>query len=304
MSRALVQCVPNYSEGRRQEVIDSIVSPFRGASGVHLLDWRADPDHNRLVVTLVGEPAPLQASLLESARAAIAAIDMRRHVGAHPRIGAVDVIPFVPVRGMTMEECVLLARGFAARFARETGVPVYLYESAALRPERRNLEAVRKGQYEALVREIGNPERAPDIGEPRLHPSAGATVIGARPFLVAFNINLRSRDIGAAREIARKIRASNGGLSHVKAVGIDLRNQGMVQVSINVTDYRVAPLHVVLDQVQKEAALKGIEVAETEIYGLVPAEALIAAAAHSLQLARFQSSQVLDLRLLDLQENQ
>jgi glutamate formiminotransferase len=237
---------------------------------------------------------------MESVGAAILSIDLRGHIGAHPRIGAVDVVPFVPLRGVSMEECIALARDFAARFVRETGVPAYLYESAALRPERRNLEVVRRGQFEALVNEIGSPDRAPDIGPPRLHPSAGATAIGARPFLVAFNINLKSTDMTIARVIARTIRASGGGLSHVKAVGIDLKERGMVQVSINVTDYNVNPLHEVLDLVRKEAAQRGVAVAETEIYGLVPAEALLAAASHSLQLAGFQSSQVLDLRLLDL----
>lgn len=300
MKRVLVECVPNYSEGRRQPIIDAIVSPFRGRAGVHLLDWRADQDHNRLVVSLLGEPAALQDALLESARAAISSIDLRAHTGAHPRIGAVDVVPFVPVRGISMEECVALARDFAARFAAETGVPVYLYEEAALRPERRNLEAVRKGQFEALVHEIGNPDRAPDVGTPRLHPSAGATAVGARPFLVAFNINLHSKDMTVARGIARTIRASGGGLSHVKAVGVDLKERGMVQVSINVTDYKVNPLHEVLDLVRREASQRGVAVAETEIYGLVPAEALLSAASHSLQLAGFETSQVLDLRLLDL----
>ena len=193
-----------------------------------------------------------------------------------------------------------MARSFAARYARETGVPVYLYEEAALRPERRNLEAVRKGQFEALVKEIGNPDRAPDAGEARVHPSAGATVIGARQFLVAFNINLRSKDIAAARTIARTIRASGGGLSHVKAVGVELKHKGMVQVSINITDFRINPLHEVLELVREEAAARGIEVAETEIYGLVPAEALVAAAARSLLLTGFELAQVLDLRLLDL----
>ena len=299
--RRLVECVPNYSEGRRQEVIEAIVAAFRGREGVHLLDFRADRDHNRLVVSLVGEPEPLQDSLMESARTAISSIDLRAHTGAHPRIGAVDVVPFVPLRGITMEECVVLARDFAARFARETGVPVYLYESAAQRPERRNLEVVRKGQFEALVKEIGSPDRAPDVGAPRLHPSAGATAIGARPFLVAFNINLHSTDMAVARAIAKTIRASGGGLSHVKAVGVDLKERDMVQVSVNVTDYTVNPLHVVLDLVRREALQRGVDVADTEIYGLVPADALLATAAHALQLAGFESSQVLDLRLLDLQ---
>jgi glutamate formiminotransferase len=300
VSRVFVECVPNYSEGRRKQIIDAIVEPFRGREGVHLLDWRADPDHNRLVVSLVGEPAPLQDALMESARAAISLVDLRGHTGAHPRIGAVDVVPFVPLRGISMEDCVVLSRSFAGRFVRETGVPVYLYESAALRPERRNLEVVRKGQFEALINEIGNPDRTPDIGPPRLHPSAGATAVGARRFLVAFNINLTSTDMAVARAIARTIRASGGGLSHVKAVGVDLKERGMVQVSINVTDYTVNPLHVVLDLVRREASQRGVAVAETEIYGLVPADALLAAASYSLQLAGFEASQVLDLRLLDL----
>ena len=300
MSRALVECVPNFSEGRSPEVIEEIVAPFRARAGVHLLDHRADPDHNRLVVSLVAEPDPLQEALLESARAAMAAIDLRVHVGAHPRIGAVDVIPFVPLGGVTMEECVGLARGFAARYARETGVPAYLYEAAALRPERRKLEDVRKGQFEALVKESLLPERAPDFGGPGIHPTAGATVIGARPFLVAFNVNLRSTDVGAARAIARGIRASSGGFPHVKAVGIDLAERGMVQVSINVTDHHAAPLHVVYEAVRAEAAARGIEVADSEIYGLVPADALIAVAARHLGLEGFDASQVLDLRLLDM----
>jgi glutamate formiminotransferase / 5-formyltetrahydrofolate cyclo-ligase len=302
MSRALVECVPNYSEGRRPGVVDAIVAPFRARSGVHLLDHRADPDHNRLVVSLVGEPGPLQEALLESARAAIRDIDMAAHRGEHPRVGAVDVIPFIPVRGIDMEECVALARGFAAHYARETGVPVYLYESAALRPERRKLEDVRRGQFEALLLEAERPERAPDIGGPGIHPRAGATVIGARPFLVAFNVNLRSADLDAARAIARRIRASGGGLPGVKAVGIDLAERGMVQVSINVTDHHAVPLHVVFEAVRAEAAARGIEVAESEIYGLVPADALVAAAAHGLKMAGFDQSQVLDLRLLDLME--
>lgn len=297
----LFECVPNYSEGRRAEVIDAIVAPFRGRRGVHLLDQRSDVDHNRLVVSLVGEAGPLQDALLESAAAAIRSIDLRAHRGAHPRIGAVDVIPFVPVRGADMADAVELARDFGRRFARETSVPVYLYEEAALRAERRNLETVRRGQFEALRTEIKLPERAPDFGEPRLHPSAGATAIGARQFLIAFNINLRSTDLGLARAIARKIRTSSGGLLCVKAVGVDLADRGMVQVSVNCTDYRVTSLHAVLEAVRQEASRVGVKVAETEIYGLVPASALVDAAARSLQAAGFTEAQVLDLRLLDMQ---
>jgi glutamate formiminotransferase len=301
MTRRLVECVPNFSEGRRQDVIDAIVAPFRNTPRVHLLDYRADPDHNRLVVSLVGEPGPLQETLLQASRAAVARIDMRRHRGGHPRIGAVDVIPFVPLRHFTMEECVLLARGFARRYADELQIPVYLYESAAVRPEHRSLEQVRKGQFEALVSDgLGSESRAPDVGPSTLHPSAGATAIGARAFLVAFNVNLASGDLDAARSIARAIRTSSGGLPFVKAVGIALEGHGMVQVSINLTDYRVTPVHKAFEAVRAEAARRGIEVAESEIYGLVPAEALVDAARQSLKLSGFDLSQVLDLRLLDM----
>lgn len=300
MPRRLYECVPNYSEGRRPDVIEAIVAPFRGRPGVHLLDHRADPDHNRLVVSLVGEPEALKESLLASARAAIAAIDLRTHTGAHPRIGAVDVVPFVPVMGSTMAECVSLARDFGLWFNKETGVPVYFYEDAALRPERRRLEVVRKGQFEALRTEIADPDRRPDVGLPAVHPSAGAAAIGARPFLIAFNVNLDSREMTVAREIARAIRESSGGMPCVKAVAVDLAARGLVQVSINITDMEKAPVHAVLERVREEAGRRGIAVVETEIYGMVPAAALLGSAARSLQLAGFDPSQVLELRLLDL----
>ena len=300
--KQLVECVPNFSEGRRPEVIEAIVAPFRSRRGVSLLDWRADADHNRLVVSLAGEPGPLQEALLESAKAAIACIDLRLHEGAHPRIGAVDVIPFVPLRGISMEDCVTLARGFGRRFSRETGVPVYLYEEAALRPERRRLEAVRRGQFEALREEIARPDRAPDFGQARVHPSAGATAIGARRFLVAFNVNLATADLDVAKSIARTVRESGGGMPHVKAVGVALKERGMVQVSMNVTDHEKAPLHLVLEAVRSEAGRRGVAVAETELYGLAPAAALLDSAAHYLQLAGFTRDQAIELRLLDLEE--
>ena len=301
MTPRLVECVPNFSEGRRADVMDAIASAFRNRRGVHLLDCRADPDHNRMVVSLVGEPGALEDALLQSARTAVARIDMRGHRGAHPRIGAVDVIPFVPVRNISLEECIALARDFAGRYARELGIPVYLYEAAALRADRRNLEQVRKGQFEALASEgIAAESRAPDAGPPVLHPTAGATAIGARPFLVAFNVNLRSRDVHAARAIAREIRTSSGGLPNVKAVGIALEAQGIVQVSINLTDYRVTSMHQAFAAVRDNAARRGIEIEGSEIYGLVPAEALIEAARQSLGLSGFELSQVLDLRLLEL----
>jgi glutamate formiminotransferase len=300
VNRQLFECVPNYSEGRREEVIEAIVAPFRGRAEVHLLDYRADKDHNRLVVSLVGEPVALQDALIESARAAVSRIDLRVHQGAHPRIGAVDVIPFVPLRNASMKDAIALAHGFGARYHRETGVPVYYYEEAALAPGRRRLEEARKGQFEALREHIRDPDRRPDVGEPRLHPSAGATAIGARPFLVAFNVNLDTSDVGIARAIAKTIRASGGGLSHVKAVGIELRERDLAQVSINITDHGKNPIHLVLEAVRSEAEKRGVKVLDTEIYGMVPADALVDSAAHYLSLAGFDRGQVIDLRLLDL----
>jgi glutamate formiminotransferase len=299
MQGRLVECVPNFSEGRRPEVVGAIVAPLRGRTGVRLLDYRGDPDHNRLVVSLVGDPVPLADALLESCRAAVAAIDLRTHRGAHPRIGAVDVVPFVPLRGISMEECIDVARDFGRRFNRETGVPVYFYEEAATRPDRRNLEDVRRGQFEALRSEIAGPDRRPDIGEPAVHPSAGATAVGARRFLVAFNVNLASRDLSIAKAIAKAVRTPGGGLPHVKAVGVDLADRGMVQVSMNLTDHERCPLHLVLDRVRAEARHRGVEVAETEIYGMVPAAAMLDAAAHYLQAAGFEHRQVIEMRLLD-----
>jgi glutamate formiminotransferase / 5-formyltetrahydrofolate cyclo-ligase len=300
MPARLVECVPNFSEGRRADVIAAILAPLRSRPGVHLLDSRADPDHNRLVVSIVGEPGPLEEAVLDSARAAVSMVDMRTHTGAHPRIGAVDVVPFVPVRGVGMAECVEIARAFGRRYSEAAGVPVYFYEEAALRPERRNLEHVRRGQLEALAAEISLPERRPDVGEPRLHPTAGATAVGARRFLVAFNVNLATADMEAARGIARAVRASGGGLPHVKAVAVELPGRGMVQVSMNVTDHAKNPLYRVLEMVRSEARRWGVSVAETELYGLAPAAALLDSAAYYLQLSGFNAGQALELRLLDL----
>jgi glutamate formiminotransferase / 5-formyltetrahydrofolate cyclo-ligase len=299
MAMQLIECVPNFSEGRRGEVIEAIVDPFRQRRGCFLLDHRADRDHNRLVVSLAGESGPIQEALLEAAKAAIRHIDLEQHRGAHPRIGAVDVIPFVPLRNLTMEGCVELARSFGRRYQEETGVPVYFYEEAAIRAERRGLEVIRKGQFEALKEEITRPERHPDVGEPRLHPSAGATVIGARKFLVAFNVNLGTGDLEIARSIARAVRASSGGLCHVKGIGVALE-RGLVQVSLNIVDYEKNALYRVLELVRMEAKRWGVEVVESEVYGMVPAPALLESASYYLQLAGFDPSQVIELRLLEL----
>jgi len=300
MAMQLIECVPNFSEGRRSDVIEAIVDPFRQRKGCFLLDQRADRDHNRLVVSLVGEPGPIQEGLLEATKAAIRHIDLGQHRGGHPRIGAVDVIPFVPLRNLTMEGCVELARSFGRRYHEETGVPVYFYEEAAIRPERRGLEVIRRGQFEALKEEITRPERHPDVGEPRLHPSAGATVIGARKFLVAFNVNLGTGDLEVARSIARAVRASSGGLGHVKGIGVALKERGLVQVSLNIVDYEKNALYRVLELVRVEAKRWGVEVVESEVYGMVPAAALLESASYYLQLAGFDPSQVIELRLLEL----
>ncbi|MCX7828308.1 MAG: glutamate formimidoyltransferase [Thermanaerothrix sp.] len=301
MSKALVECVPNYSEGRRKDIIEAIVEPFKNRPGVYLFDYRADEDHNRLVVSLVGNPEPLQEAVIESAKIAQSHIDMNTHKGAHPRIGAVDVIPFTPVSGITMEECVELARGFGRRYHETTGIPVYYYEDAALRPDRKKLEVIRKGQYEALKDEAAsNPDRHPDVGGPALHPTAGATVIGARKFLVAFNVNLGTTNLDVAKKIASYVRASSGGFCHVKGIGVALEEKGMVQVSMNLVDYEKNSLYRVLETIRMEARRYGVPVVETEIYGMIPAGAILDSAAYYLQVADFDPQQVIELRLLKL----
>jgi len=300
MAHQLIECVPNFSEGRRDEVIEAIVEPFRKRKGCALFDYRADKDHNRLVVSLGGEPYSVQEAILEAAKVAISTIDLAQHQGSHPRIGAVDVIPFVPLQNITMEECVDLAHRFGQRYYIETGVPVYFYEEAALKPERKRLEVIRKGQYEALKREVVNPERHPDVGEPTLHPSAGATVIGARKFLIAFNVNLGTDDVNVAREIAKVVRSSSGGLRHVKCIGLPLKERGLVQVSTNIVDYEENTLYRVLELIRMEAKRWNVPVKETEIYGMIPAAAIVDTMSCYMQISGFDPSQVIELRLLQM----
>ncbi len=293
----LVECVPNFSEGRRAEVVEQICARIRAVPGVRLLDVEMDPDHNRAVVTFVGPPEAVAEAAFRGAQEAAVRIDMRAHRGAHPRIGATDVIPFVPLRGVTMEECVQLARRVGERIGRELGIPVYLYEEAATRPERRDLAYIRRGEYEGLAEEIAtNPDRAPDYGPAVIGP-AGATAVGARPFLIAYNVYLGTPDLEIARAIARAVRHSSGGLRYVKALGIAVDRPGQVQVSMNLTDYRRTPIHRVMALIRDEAARYGVPVVESEIVGLVPGEALIDAARHALQLHRLRPEQVLENRL-------
>lgn len=293
----LIECVPNFSEGRRPEVVEQICARIRAVPGVRLLDQEMDASHNRAVVTFVGPPEAVAEAAFRAAQAAAALIDMREHRGAHPRIGATDVIPFVPVRGVTMEECVAVARAVGARLGNELGIPVYLYEEAAMRPERRNLADVRRGEYEGLAAEVAtNPARAPDFGPAVLGP-AGATAVGARPFLIAYNVYLGTADLEVANAIARAVRHQSGGLRYVKALGVAVDRPGQVQVSMNLTDYRRTPIHRVMALIRDMAAHYGVPVLESEIVGLTPVEALVDVARYELQLRRMTPEQVLENRL-------
>jgi glutamate formiminotransferase len=293
--KQIVECVPNFSEGRRQDVIDNIVAAMNMVPGVHMLDCQSDLDHNRSVVTIIGPPQAVVESAFQGIAKAAELIDMNHHRGGHPRMGATDVVPFVPVRGVSMEDCVILARQLGERVGSELEIPVYLYESAATRPERRNLADVRRGEYEGLKAEIAvDPDRAPDFG-PAAIGSAGATAIGARPPLVAFNVYLNTDDVAAAQVIAKAVRHSSGGLRFVKALGLLV--EGQAQVSMNLTDFQRTPIHRVLEMVRVEAARYGLSVARSEVVGLVPARALFDAADFYLQLDGFSVDQILENRL-------
>jgi glutamate formiminotransferase len=293
--KQIVECVPNFSEGRRQDVIDSIVAAMNMVTGVHLLDCQSDLDHNRSVVTVIGPPQAVVESAFQGIAKAAELIDLNHHRGGHPRMGATDVVPFVPVQGVSMEDCVALARQLGKRVGSELEIPVYLYESAATRPERRNLADVRRGEYEGLKAEIAvDPDRAPDFG-PAAMGSAGATAIGARPPLVAFNVYLNTADVASAQAIAKAVRHSSGGLRFVKALGLLV--DGQAQVSMNLTDFRRTPIHRVLEMVRVEAARYGLSVTRSEVVGLVPARALFDAADFYLQLDGFSADQILENRL-------
>lgn len=297
----IVECVPNFSEGRDPEVVARIVKPMEEVAGVRVLGVESDADHNRTVVTLVGAPQAVEEAAFRGIAAAAQQIDMETHKGAHPRMGATDVVPFVPVRGVTMQECVEMARRLGERVGRELRIPVYLYEEAATRPERRNLADVRRGEYEGLREEIGgNPDRAPDFG-PAEMGAAGATAIGARPFLIAFNVNLDTSDLSVAKAIARAVRHSSGGFRYVKALGVPAG--GAVQVTMNMTDYRRTPLHRVFEAIRTEAARFGASVIGSEIVGLAPSEALVDAARWYLGLHDFADAQILENRLAEETED-
>jgi glutamate formiminotransferase len=311
----LVESVPNYSEGRRLDVVDRLVAAVESVPGAHLLDRTSDASHNRTVLTLAGETAPILEALERTVAVAVAEIDMEDHVGEHPRIGAVDVVPFVPLAGTTMADCIGLARTFGATVADRFGIPVYLYGEAATSPSRRRLADLRRGQYEGLKAQIGESGREPDFGPTRLHSTAGAMAVGARPFLIAYNINLDSRDVELAKRIARRIRESSGGLPRVQANGFWIEEIGRAQVSMNLLDYRTTPLWLVWESVRAEAAEDGVHLLESELVGLAPLGALLDVADHSgvskelpqfeqlagaagfLKLRDFSPLQALELRL-------
>jgi glutamate formiminotransferase len=290
----LVECVPNVSEGRRADVIDALGDAL-AIPGVRLLDRSSDPSHHRTVFTCCGEPDPLQKAVLALFETAIARIDLRTHQGVHPRIGAVDVVPFIPLTASTMAECVDLSRTTAALVSKRFHLPVYLYEEAASKPDRKNLAEIRRGGIEGLTRRMPEDAWRPDFGEAQPHPTAGATAIGARPILIAYNVNLDTDRLDVAKRIASIIRTSGGGFGHVKAMGVRLDHRGVVQVSMNLTDYRRTSMATVFDAVSREALVDGVAVLESEIVGLVPSDALPPDPVKRLKLAKGHERKILDL---------
>lgn len=294
----LIECVPNFSEGRDAAKIDALVAAMQSVEGVYVLDRESDADHNRCVITLAGEPEPVAEAALRGVGKALELIDLTKHSGAHPRLGATDVVPFIPVDGVSIEDCVALAKKTGAEIWNRYKIPVYFYEAAAARPERVNLENVRKGQFEGVREEVlKNPDRAPDIGEARLHPTAGAVIVGARKFLIAYNINLNTPDVSVANKIAKAIRFSSGGFRYVKSMGVDLKARKVAQVSINMTDYEQTPLHRVFEMVRSEAARYGASIIGSEIVGLVPKRAIEMTADFYLKFENFSPAQVFENRL-------
>lgn len=295
----LIECVPNFSEGRDPEKIEKIIEPFRARPGVKLLDYSNDEDHNRLVVTVVGEPEALKAALLAAVGKAVELIDLNRHTGQHPRMGAVDVVPFIPIKGCTMEEAIALSKEVGSQIATLYKVPVFLYEKSATASHRENLASVRKGEFEGMVEKIKLPEWKPDFGPAERHSTAGTVAVGARMPLVAYNVNLGTDNLAIATDIAKKIRFIGGGLRYCKAMGVELKERGITQVSINMTDYTRTALYRAFELVRIEARRYGVPVVGSEIIGLVPMEALIDTASYYLGLENFSMDQVLEARIME-----
>jgi glutamate formiminotransferase len=294
---AIIECVPNISEGRRTDVINTITASLKATPGLRVLDVQSDASHNRSVFTLAGDAEAMKVGIPRLFEGALAAIDLRAHQGEHPRLGAVDVVPFIPIEGVTMADCVALAKTIAEDVSSRFRLPVYLYEDAASTPARKNLEDIRRGEFEGLAAKMAAPEWAPDFGPGTPHETGGASVIGARMPLIAYNINLATDRLDVAKKIATAIRMSSGGLRYVKAMGIPLEDRGIVQVSMNLTNYEKTPIFRVFDLVKREAARYGVNVLESEIVGLVPSAALMQTAEYFLQLEGFSAGQVLENKL-------
>jgi glutamate formiminotransferase/formiminotetrahydrofolate cyclodeaminase len=296
--KRLIECVPNFSEGRDQAKVDAIVKAMSSVPGVYVLDREMDADHNRCVITLAGDPDAIAEGAISGAGKAMELIDMNQHAGAHPRVGATDVIPFIPIEGVTIEDCVALAHRVGNEIWKRYRIPIFFYEAAATRPDRVNLENVRRGQFEGLRVEMKkNHDRQPDVGEPKLHPTAGVTVVGARKFLIAYNVNLNTPEVGIANKIAKAIRFSSGGLRYVKSMGVELKARNLAQVSINLTDFEQTPMHRVYEMVKREAERYGVMPVGSEIVGLVPKKAIEMAADFFLQLEAFSPAQVFENKL-------
>jgi len=296
----LLGCVPNISEGRDPDKIASIAEEIKKHKKIRLLNISSDKDHHRSVFTFVGEPEEVKEAALSFALKAIDLIDMREHKGEHPRLGAVDVVPFVPIHGVEMEEAVRIAREFGKELGRR-GIPIFFYEEAALRTERRELPAIRKGEYEGLPEKLKDPEWNPDEGPGDFNPKSGAAVVGARFPLVAYNVNLKSEDVNLAKEIAKKVRFKDGGFTHVRAMGVELKEKGMVQVSMNLTNYLVTNLPKVYDFIKEEAIRRGVEIGGSEIVGLIPLAVLEGVVQHYVKYPEFSTNQVIEQRILEFE---
>ena len=297
--KKVIESVPNFSEGRRKEVVREIIKQAEDTKDVWVFDWSMDYDHNRSVVTVVGDPNAVAEATFKMSKKAVELIDLRHHTGAHPRMGAVDVIPFVPIKNATLEECVELSKKVGKRIGEELKVPVYLYEKSATSPERSNLSNIRKGQFEGFFEKITLPQWKPDFGPDEVHQSAGVVAVGAREYLIAFNVNLGTKDVDIANKIARAVRHSSGGYRFVKAMGVDLKEKGIVQVSMNMTNYKKTPLFRVFETIKREAERYGVPVVGSEIIGMVPMDALVKTVNFYLKVDDFSDERVIENRLLE-----
>lgn len=297
--KKLIESVPNFSEGRRKEVVEEIIKASEETQNVWVFDWSMDEDHNRSVVTVVGDPQAVAESIFKMSKKAVELIDLRHHTGEHPRMGAVDVIPFVPIKGTTMEECIDISKSVGKRIGEELSVPVYLYERSATKPSRENLADIRKGEFEGFFDKIKSPDWIPDFGPKEVHPTAGVVAVGAREYLIAFNVNLGTKDIKIAENIAKSVRNSSGGYRFIKAIGVDLKEKGVVQVSMNMTNYKKSPLYRVFETIKSEAERYGVPIVGSEIIGMMPMDVMIQTCNFYLRIDNFSGDKVIENKLLD-----